>query len=184
MADWNTAKCGSPTGEIIDPEILPLCEALNAAGFVTASSCCGHGKRWPHVWFEHSTDERIEAMARFVMGQRQEDYRPFVPEFHKEILMEGYSWWLEIHLNNCYANTPVDVARKNAECAMAQVTAAIQAWTAREARVTWKQGPCPVCGRPRLPLTYDNVLLPHAALACDGTLCPGRDIVVKPVCQT
>ena len=128
MADWTTAKHGSPTGEIIDPEILPLCEALNAAGFVTTASCCGHGKRWPHVWFEHSSDERIEAMARFVMGQTPGDYRPFRPAFSKEILVDGCGWCLEIHLNNVYADTPVGVAMKDAKYAMSRVTAAIQAW--------------------------------------------------------
>jgi hypothetical protein len=128
MADWSTAKYGSPTGEIIDPEILPLCEALNAAGFVTTSSCCGHGRRWPHVWFEHSSDERIEAMARFVMAQHWGDYRPFRAEFNKEILPDGYQWCLEIHLNNCHADTPVDVAMGETEYALSQVTVAIQAW--------------------------------------------------------
>ena len=128
MADWNTAKYGSPTGEIIGPEILPLCEALNAAGFVTTSSCCGHGQRWPHVWFEHSTDERIEAMARFVIGQFWADHRPFRPAISKEIFPDGCGWCLEIHLNNVYATTPADVAMKEAELAMSRVTWAIQAW--------------------------------------------------------
>ena len=132
MADWNTVRYDPNYEEKIDPEILPLCEALNAAGFVTTASCCGHGYRWPHVWFEHSTDERIEGMARFVIGQFWEDYRPFRPAISKEIFPEGCLWCLEIHLNNVYGDTPADIAMREAESAMSQVTAAIQTWSASE----------------------------------------------------
>ena len=128
MADWKTVRYDPTYEEKIDPEILPLCDALNEGGFVTTASCCGHGRGWPHVWFEHSTDEQIEAMARFVMAQQQGDYRPFLPVFQKEVFIEGYGWCLEIHLNNVYATTSTDVAMKEAEYAISQVTAAIRAW--------------------------------------------------------
>ena len=128
MADWNTARFDPAYEEKIDPEILPLCDALNAAGFVTTASCCGHGKSWPMVCFEHSTDECIERLARFVMAREGWDYRPFFSMWQKEICPDGYAWCVEIHLNDCYADTPVDVATKRAEFAMSQVTVAIQAW--------------------------------------------------------
>lgn len=131
MAEWSIVRYDPTYEEKIDTEILPLCDALNSAGFVTTASCCGHGRGWPHVWFQHSTDERIEAMARFVMAQQQGDYRPFLPVFQKEILTNGYMWCLEIHLNNVYANTPVDAAMQEAIDALEQVTRAVQVWAER-----------------------------------------------------
>lgn len=128
MADWNTVRYDPSYEEKIDPEILPLCDALNGAGFVTIFSCCGHGRNWPYVGFEHSSDERIEAMARFVMAQQPGDYRPFRASFQKEIRMDGCEWSLTIHLNNVYGPTSVDIAMKETISALAQVTAAIQVW--------------------------------------------------------
>ena len=127
--NWNTVRFDPAYEEKIDPEILPLCDALNAAGFVTTASCCGHGRSWPYVCFEPSSDERIEAMARFVMAQHQGDYRPFLPVFQKEILTGGYEWCLEIHLNNVYANTAASAAVEEALFAISQVAASIQAWS-------------------------------------------------------
>jgi hypothetical protein len=133
MADWNTVRYDPSYEEKLDPEMIPLCDALNVAGFVTTVSCCGHGRSWPMVCFEHSTDERIERMARFVMGREGWDYRPYFSMWQKEICLDGYLWCLEIHLNNCHATTPVDVAIKQAEFALSRVTQAIQAFPAIEA---------------------------------------------------
>ena len=142
MADWNTVRHDPTYEEKLDPEIIPLCDALNAAGFVTTSSCCGHGRAWPHVWFEHSSDERIERLARYVKERERGDYRPYFTMWQKEILLRGspedvllhgntgYAWSLEIHLNNVYGDTPQAEGLKQAELALAKVTEAINRWHA------------------------------------------------------
>jgi hypothetical protein len=106
MADWKTVRYDPNWEEKLDPEIIPLCDALNDAGFVTLSSCIGHGHSRPHVWFEHSTDERIEKLARFVKATEEFDYRPYFTMWQKEILLEGCAWSVEIHVNGIYSNTP------------------------------------------------------------------------------
>jgi hypothetical protein len=135
MADWNVVRYDPNYEEKLDDEIIPLCDALNAAGFVTTSSCCGHGRGWPHVYFEHSTDERIENLARFVLKIESElgDYRPDFTIWRKEVLIQGYAWCLEIRLNDVYANTSPVVALEAAKMAMDRVTKAIESWTAMEA---------------------------------------------------
>ena len=130
MSDWKTVRYDPTYEEPLDPEIIPLCDAMNAAGFVTTCSCCGHGSDWPRVWFEHGIEARIEDMARFVKKREQGPYRPFFTMFQKEILDDGYLWQLEIHLNNVYATTPVDVGLRNAVTALAEVTQAVTDWAA------------------------------------------------------
>jgi hypothetical protein len=122
MAEWQTVRFDETHEEKLDPEIVPLCDAMNAAGFVTVASCCGHGSDWPRVWFEHSGDERIEGLARFVLAATEGDYRPFAASFQKEILLNGYIWCLELHLNNVYRDTPTEHGLKEAEAALASVT--------------------------------------------------------------
>ena len=112
MADWKTVRYDPNWEEKLDPEIIPLCDALNAAGFVTISSCIGHGHSWPHVWFEHSTDGRIEKLARLVKAAEAGDYRPYFSMWQKEILPEGYAWSVEIHVNDVYSDTPRSVSRE------------------------------------------------------------------------
>ena len=41
--DWDTVRNDPNYEEKLDPEIIPLCDALNRAGFSTTQSCCGHG---------------------------------------------------------------------------------------------------------------------------------------------
>jgi hypothetical protein len=132
MADWKTVRFDPDYEEKLDPEIIPLCDALNAIGIVTLSSCVGHGHSWPHVWFEHSTDEQIERLARFVKGTEAGDYRPYFTMWQKEILHVGYAWSVEIHTNHNYsvddvysADTPsaIRVAKENS--ALARVTQAV-----------------------------------------------------------
>lgn len=130
MADWQVVRFDPTYEEKIDPEILPLCDALNAAGFVTEASCCGHGRDWPRVWFEHSTDARIEQLARFVMAAEQGDGRPHFSMFQKEILPDGCRWTVEVHLNNVYADTPHALACKEAEIALSSMVASIEEWNA------------------------------------------------------
>jgi hypothetical protein len=128
MADWKTVRYDPNWEEKLDPEIIPLCDALNAAGFVTTSSCVGHGESWPHVWFEHSTDERIENLARFVKRTELGDYRPHFSMWQKEILLDGYAWCVEVHINNIYADTPASIATVEIEKALAAVTSTIELW--------------------------------------------------------
>src|SRR5579864_2093461 len=128
MADWNKVRYDPSYPEPLDPEIVPLCDALNAARFVTTASCCGHGKAWPHVWFEHSTDERIESVARFVKERERGDFRPHFSMWQKEILEQGYAWSVEIHLNNAYGDTPAEDGLRMAVSAISEVTRAITEW--------------------------------------------------------
>ncbi len=114
MADYKAIRYDKNYPEPLDPEIIPLCDALNAKGFITVSSCEGHGSYWPHVWFEHSSDERIERLARFVKSfeQEQKKYNPYFTMWQKEILIDGYAWCVEVHCNDIYANTPRKEALK------------------------------------------------------------------------
>jgi len=135
MAEWNTVRNDPSYPEKLDPEIIPLCDVLNASGFETTQSCCGHGSDWPRVWFKHSTDERIEAMARWVMESEREDFGPRATLFQKEILLDGYQWLLEIHLNNVYASTPPYEALNQAVRALKEVSNAINEWYSKEGTI-------------------------------------------------
>jgi hypothetical protein len=128
MADWNIVRYDPNYIEPLDAEIIPLCDALNDAGFVTVSSCSGHGVNWAHVWFEHSSDERIESLARFVKSKEQGDYRDYFSMWQKEILLDGYMWSVEIQCNNMYGNTPRAEGLKIMISAINQVAAAIRNW--------------------------------------------------------
>jgi len=128
MSDYKTVRFDPNYPEKLDEEIIPLCDALNAAGFATTASCCGHGYRWPHVWFEHSSDNRIESMVRAVKQLEQFDFALHFTKFQKEVLVEGYLWSLEIHLNDTYATTPRDVSLSKAIIAINTVAERIKAW--------------------------------------------------------
>jgi hypothetical protein len=128
MADWKTVRYDPSYEEPLDAEIVPLCDALNAAGFVTTSSCCGHGRNWPHVWFEHSTDERIENLARFVLYREEGDFRPHFSMFQKEIRLEGYAWSLEIHCNHVYSSTSSGDFLREATEAIRETAKTVDEW--------------------------------------------------------
>ena len=51
----------------MDPECIPLCDALNALpGIATHESCCGHG-RGPHrIWFSAATIESLQPVLEIV----------------------------------------------------------------------------------------------------------------------
>lgn len=144
MADWQTVRFDPTYVEKLDPEIIPLCDALNAIGIVTTSSCVGHGHSWPHVWFLHSTDERIERLARFVKQTEAGDYRPHLSMWQKEILLPGsgvdtllnngtgYAWCVEIHAHRIFGDTPPDVRVKIEKEALACVTQAVLDFGLRE----------------------------------------------------
>ena len=135
MADWQTVRFDPSYEEKLDPEIIPLCDAFNAAGIVTSSSCCGHGYAWPHVWFEAEQDDaRIERMARFVLKGEGGDYAPYFSCFWKEIRLDGYAWMLEVHLNNVHSATPKAAGLKDAVLALGKITDAVIAWHALEGK--------------------------------------------------
>ena len=129
MSDWKTVRFDPSYPEPLDPEIIPLCDALNAAGFITTASCCGHGADWPRVWFEHGSDERVESLARFIKSTEQRDYAPDFSVFQKEVLWpRGYLWCLELHLNNVYRDTPASTGLAEASRALSRVTALVNEW--------------------------------------------------------
>jgi len=131
MGDWKTVRYDPAYPEPLDPEIIPLCDALNAAGFVTTTSCSGHGSacQWPHVWFEPSDDTRIERMVRFVKATENFDYPPHTTVWQKEILLEGYAWSVEIHLwDGVDRDTPWQEALRKTGEACKRVAQAIEAW--------------------------------------------------------
>jgi hypothetical protein len=129
MAEWNIVRNDPNYPEPLDPEIIPLCDALNAAGFLTTSSCCGHGDNWPYVYFEHSSDERIEELARFVIKSESGDYRSHFTQITKEILEAGYRWCLEIHLNLVYSGTPKAIVMQQTVVAINSVAEAVRVFS-------------------------------------------------------
>jgi hypothetical protein len=126
MADWQTVRFDPAYPEPLDPEIVSLCDAMNAAGLRTTTSCCGHGTRWPYVTFEHDSDDAVEAIARYVMAGEVGDYRPYFTMWQRETLPDGRRWSLHIHLNEVYANTPPEDFLHAAVQAMARVAALLK----------------------------------------------------------
>jgi hypothetical protein len=136
MADWKTVRFDPTYEEKLDPEIIPLCDALNAIGIVTTSSCVGHGHSWPHVWFEHSSDDRIERLARFVQQTEAGDYRPYFTMWQKEILADGYAWSVELHVNDVYGDSLPSVRVEKENQALARITQAVLDFQSHEATRT------------------------------------------------
>jgi hypothetical protein len=140
MSDWQTVRYDPTYPEPLDPELLPLLDAMNAAGFVTIASCCGHGANWPYVFFAHSSDERIERLARFVKSSEIGDFRPFFSRWQKETLLEpnglshgqAYEWCVTLHLNNCYGDTPTAEALAAAVKAIESTAARVAEFAACE----------------------------------------------------
>src|SRR6266481_4756053 len=137
MMDWKTVRFDPAYEEKLDPEIIPLCDVLNYAGFVTISSCCGHGYMWPHVWFEHSTDERIERLARFVLAEEKRlteatkdaegvCHFPYFSMWQKEVRLDGYLWSVELHLNNVFHNTQHSEGLTEAVAALNSLTTMVR----------------------------------------------------------
>jgi hypothetical protein len=124
---WKTVRYGL-TIEPLDKEIIPLCDALNNARFVTISSCCGHGFQWANVWFEHSSNKRIESMIRYVKNLERINDRKYFSVWQKEILDDGYQWDVEIHLNEVYGDTPQEIVLKKTEDACNKTALAIYDW--------------------------------------------------------
>lgn len=54
------------------------------------------------------------------------EHRPDFTVFRKEILLDGYVWSLELHLNNIYSDTSAAVGLKEAICALGRVTALVR----------------------------------------------------------
>ena len=131
MADWQIVRYDPEYSEPLDPEIIPLCDALNAAGFPTTCSCCGHGFSRPFVTFEHTTDELAESLARFVMSRESGDFRAHYTFFQKNITRDGCDWQLNITLTNASADVPQDEALGQAVRAISEVAESVRAWTLR-----------------------------------------------------
>lgn len=141
MVDWQTVRFDPAYAEPLDPEIIPLCDALNAAGFVTTTSCCGHGTRWPSVTFEHSDDGRIESLARFVMSREGGDYRPHYTMWQKEVLGDGYLWSVHVHINEAYSDTSPDVCLEWAVSAINSTARSVALWSESAAASPAGQAP-------------------------------------------
>jgi hypothetical protein len=153
MADWQTVRFDPSYPEPLDPEVIPLCDALNAAGFVTTSSCSGHGTQWAHIYFEPSSDERIERMARAVIATESHAFPAETCLFSKEILPlpEAYLWCLEVIVHNVYSGTPWEEALAMTGAACERVAKAINDWAKAETPPTPVEQvtlPCPGCGNP------------------------------------
>jgi hypothetical protein len=127
MADWQTVRYDPTYPEPLDPEIIPLCDALNASGFVTISSCSGHGRDWPRVWFT-ADSERAERLARFVLRHTEHDGQSFAAQWQREVLLEGARWCLTLHLHRVYADTAREAALAEAVAALAEVTRLVARW--------------------------------------------------------
>lgn len=131
MADWQTVRYDPSYVEKLDPEIIPLCDALNATGFVTTDSCSGHGTRWPSVWFEYPSDSKVEKLARFFFAQ-EVDFGQCSCDVHKIIQREGHVWLLQVHANNVFGDTEESAATKEVEIALATVVGWIEKFAAQE----------------------------------------------------
>lgn len=127
MSDWQTVRFDPTYVEPLDEELIPLLDSLNAAGIVTTSSCCGHGYNWPAISFRHSTDERIESLARFVLGATN-DSKLFFARFRKEIHAAGYDWALHLHLLGVYGGTPVEEFLRQSLEAINIVASLVDEW--------------------------------------------------------
>jgi len=126
MADWHTVRYDPDYPEKLDEEIVPLCDAMNAIGFVTNSSCSGHGVDWPSVWFTHEDDTVVEHLARRIMVSEIDSKRAHSTVFSKHIVAEGYNWNLKIILNDVYGDTPRSEGLKKAINAIDWVTLSIE----------------------------------------------------------
>jgi hypothetical protein len=144
MANWNTVRFDPNYEEKIDPEILSLCDAINAIpGFETTCSCCGHGLEWPRVWFLAS-DKNADRLARFILAQEKQlaeatadsegiTHRPYFTVWLRETILPesrvqhraGYYWIIEIHLNRVFHDTPQAEALQEAVNAITSLANAV-----------------------------------------------------------
>ena len=134
MSDWSKINTSEWDEEPLDPELVLICGALNEAGFVTTTSCSGHGYQRPCIWFEHSTDERIESMARFILAAQEHDYPEHTSRIRKQVHIEGYSWSIDVWTWGVDGSTPSDISLKRAEQSLASVAQLINAWHKAETR--------------------------------------------------
>jgi len=89
--DWKTVRYDPDYEDRWTQRMIPLCDAPLKCRPVHYNLIM----RWswhtlgPYVQFEHSSDERIERLARFVKGTEHFDYRPYFTMWEKEILEDG-----------------------------------------------------------------------------------------------
>ena len=137
MADWATVRYDPAWEEKLDDEIVPLCDALNDAGFVTTHSCCGHGSAWAYVGIEHRDEARIERLARFIMARQSTDYFPHLTDFSKDIVDKcvqpcGYLWRMQVRVHSMYADTPASEGLAAMAAALDANTALVREFAAQE----------------------------------------------------
>jgi hypothetical protein len=130
MSDWSRLNSEDWGEEPLDPEVFKLCEALNNAGFITFTSCSGHGFQRPMVWFEHSNDERIEEMSRFVIAELENSDFHISVRIRKQIYKDlgDYDWSIEVSHWDIYSDTPHETALKMFEAASDKVAELINSW--------------------------------------------------------
>ena len=59
------------THELLDKEVVPLVDAMNAMkGIVTVESCCGHGKDPFYIWFYAESVDTVRPLFEFVSTRR------------------------------------------------------------------------------------------------------------------
>jgi len=114
MTNWKTVRFDPTWEEPIDPEILPLCDALNAAGLETIGSCWGHCRDWPYALISGNiADEQAECLQRYLLAHCDECEVNYLPCMRKDIVSigsveaeNGHYWDLEIHASELYCDTP------------------------------------------------------------------------------
>lgn len=140
MTEWNVVRYDTTWEEKIDPEILPLCDALNAAGLTTLSSCCGHGQDWPHVIMSGSIpDDKYERLQRYLLANCAQCSNIYLPCMRKDIVglghldaEMGHYWDLEIHASEVYRDTPIGQVRAIYEVILDYVTSQVELWARTE----------------------------------------------------
>jgi hypothetical protein len=117
-----------PDDERIDPEILPLCDALYSAGFEPISSCCRHGLDNPHVCLSGETpDARFEALYQFVESRRVFDYAPWHLDVQKDLRLDRrHVWYVVVHLWDVYSDTGTAVTLQKAVKAILECAALVR----------------------------------------------------------
>jgi len=117
--------------EPVDTEIIPLCDALNAAGFRTNCSCWGHGRlnNEPSVCM-FCTIEQAEALDIHLREASEKDLTAEGLGVWQACLMMhlapwGHEWEIQVRAHDLYCDsTPDDVYEKRLH-AVKQATAAV-----------------------------------------------------------
>lgn len=120
--------------EKVDPEIVPLCDALNAAGFPTNASCWGHCRlnNGPHVTF-FCEIEQAEALQRALREASDKDLTDgglgvWQASLRMYLYPWGREWEIEVDAHGLYHDSPMPLVRALRLHALKQATAVIWAY--------------------------------------------------------